>query len=315
MSVSPHSKEPALRVADLTHRFKDRVAVDAVSFEIPQGEIFGLLGPNGGGKTTLFRVLSTLFAPQEGSVTVLGVDLASDPRSVRGRLGVVFQSPSLDGKLRVEENLMHQGHLYGLHGTALRTRIVTMLDQFKIADRARDNAGELSGGLQRRVEIAKSLLHGPGILLLDEPSSGLDPGARADLWVLLHRLRSAEGMTIVLTTHLMEEAERCDRVGIMDSGRLVALDTPAALRAEVGGEVLTLAVADPDDFLNSPLLPAGARMLDGQIRVETTQAARLLGDLQSALPGRIRTATVGQPTLEDVFIRKTGHRMHGGPES
>ena len=209
---------PALVAHDLTHRYGDRVALDQLNLEVAPREIFGLLGPNGGGKTTLFRILSTLVKPSSGSATLLGLDLLRDTAALRSRIGVVFQAPSLDKKLKVRENLMHQGHLYGLSGVALRERIDHLLLEFNLRDRAGDLVETLSGGLQRRVEIAKSLLHRPELLLLDEPSTGLDPGARIDLWQTLYRLRDQQNVTVLLTTHLMEEAARCDRVAIIDRG-------------------------------------------------------------------------------------------------
>src|SRR6185503_11397498 len=219
---APATAAPALTTNELTHRYGERVALDRVSIGVAAGEIFGLLGPNGGGKTTLFRILSTLVRPTSGSATILGLDLLRDTGALRSRLGVVFQAPSLDKKLKVRENLAHQGHLYGLAGAALRRRIDHLLLEFNLRDRAGDLVETLSGGLQRRVEIAKSLLHRPELLLLDEPSTGLDPGARIDLWQTLYRLRDQQGVTALLTTHLMEEAERCDRVAIIDLGRIVA---------------------------------------------------------------------------------------------
>ncbi len=230
---------PALATSELTHRYGERVALDHVSLQVAPREIFGLLGPNGGGKTTLFRILSTLVRPTSGSATILGLDLLRDTGSLRSRIGVVFQAPSLDKKLKVRENLTHQGHLYGLSGTALRERIDHLLLEFHLRDRTGDLVETLSGGLQRRVEIAKSLLHRPELLLLDEPSTGLDPGARIDLWQTLYRLRDQQGVTVLLTTHLMEEAERCDRVAIIDQGKIVASGTPEKLRAEIGGDVIS----------------------------------------------------------------------------
>ncbi len=230
---------PALSTKGLTHRYGDRLALDDVSLRVAPREIFGLLGPNGGGKTTLFRILSTLVRPTSGTASILGLDLLRDTTALRARIGVVFQAPSLDKKLRVRENLAHQGHLYGLSGAALHERIDHLLIEFNLRDRARDLVETLSGGLQRRVEIAKSLLHRPELLLLDEPSTGLDPGARIDLWQTLYRLRDQQNVTVLLTTHLMEEAERCDRVAIIDQGRIVAEGTPEELRAEIGGDVIS----------------------------------------------------------------------------
>src|SRR5689334_14097934 len=241
---APATARPALTTDRLTHRYGERVALDRVSLRVNAREIFGLLGPNGGGKTTLFRILSTLVKPTNGSASILGLDLARDMGPIRRRLGVVFQAPSLDKKLTVRENLAHQGHLYGLSGKSLGERIDHLLLEFNLRDRARDLVETLSGGLQRRVEIAKCLLHRPEILLLDEPSTGLDPGARIDLWQTLYRLRDQQSVTVLLTTHLMEEAERCDRVAIIDRGKIVAEGTPEELRAGIGGEVISARAQD-----------------------------------------------------------------------
>ena len=234
------SASPAISVTALRHHYGEREALCGIDFQVGEAEIFGLLGPNGGGKTTLFRILSTLLPPQAGQASVLGCDVAVQPDAVRQQIGVTFQTPSLDPKLTVGENLKYQGALYGLSGRALRERADDLLTRLGITDRRRDIAGTLSGGLKRRVEIAKSLLHQPRVLLLDEPSTGLDPGARHDLWRYLTQLREESGVTVLVTTHIMEEADRCDRLGILDRGQLVALGSPDQLRAEIGGDCITL---------------------------------------------------------------------------
>src|SRR5437660_1408465 len=193
--------DPIIQIAAVRHSYGERVALDNLSLEIQRGEIFVFLGPNGGGKTTLFRLLSTLIPIQSGDVRILGFDLRRKTQAIRERLGIVFQAPSLDKKLTVAENLMHQGHLYGLSGGALEARQNEMLARLGLTDRRRDRVETLSGGLRRRVELAKGMLHRPRLLLLDEPSTGLDPGARSDLWDYLQQVRHDEGVTIVLTTH------------------------------------------------------------------------------------------------------------------
>ncbi len=305
--------EPALMVENLTHRYGERVALDKVSFEVRAGEIFGLLGPNGGGKTTLFRVLSTLIRSQRGSARILGADLATEAAAVRQRLGVVFQAPSLDKKLRVIENMRHQGALYGLRGASLEKRVSDLLEDFKLSDRAREEAEALSGGLQRRVEIAKALLHSPKFLLLDEPSTGLDPGARIDLWNILERLRHRDGVTILLTTHLMEEAERCDRIAILDRGKIVALDSPDVLRAAIGSDIISVSADEPDQLAAEieRSLGVSARLLDGRIRIEQSEGHPFIPRLMEAFGARVREVTLGRPTLEDVFISRTGRTLAG----
>ena len=299
-------------VANLDHSYGDRRALDQVSFDVAAGEVFGLLGPNGGGKSTLFRVLSTLFPKQSGSATVAGFDVTRQSDQVRRAIGVTFQSPSLDLKLTVAENLKFQGQLYGLTGQALNARCDEVLSQFGIADRAQDYAEKLSGGLKRRVEIAKSLLHAPSVLLLDEPSTGLDPGARHDLWESLFELRKAAGVTILVTTHLMEEADRCTRLGILDLGKLIALGTPDELRHRVGGDSVTIH-ADDLPALTADLqqkLNCEVQQLTDAIRIEQEDGHELLARIATEFSGRFRTLTLGKPTLEDVFIKLTGRGLH-----
>src|SRR6476659_9959356 len=239
------STSPAVEIAHLAYRYGDREAIHDLSLSIAEREIFAILGPNGSGKTTLFRVLSTLIPIQQGEVRILGHNLRTDAAAIRSQLGIVFQSPSIDKKLTVMENVIHHGRLYGLGGRELRTRADEMLARLGLADRRRELVEQLSGGLRRRVELATGMLHRPRLLLLDEPSTGLDPGARADLWSSLQQVRREEGVPAVLTTHLLEEAEKADRLAILDEGKLVALDTPDRLRGTVGGDSLTIQTDDP----------------------------------------------------------------------
>ncbi len=302
----------AIRVQGLSHRYGEHLALDGLSFEVPAESIFGLLGPNGGGKTTLFRILSTLLPVQAGRVEVCGFDVANQPQEVRHQIGVTFQSPSLDTRLTVQENLRHHGHLYGIAGAALRGRIAELLEHLNLADRANDLVMALSGGLKRRVEIAKGLLHRPRMLLLDEPSTGLDPGARIDLWEYLTRLKSQTGMTILVTTHLMDEAERCDRLGILDRGQLVALDSPEQLRASVGGDCLTIRTEGSLSELAGKIqsrFGIEPQQIGDSLRIEKERGHDLLRDLVEAFPAEIAGITLGKPTLEDVFIKRTGHRF------
>lgn len=301
----------AIQVEQLSHVYGSRRALESVSFSISQGEIFGLLGPNGGGKSTLFRVLSTLLPVQSGDVRVLERNAASEAAAIRGRIGVTFQSPSLDRRLTVAENLTHQGHLYGLRGRELAQRIDDRLARLGLLDRRGARVDSLSGGLQRRVEIAKGLLHDPELLLLDEPSTGLDPGARHDLWRYLRQVRSDSGMTILVTTHLMDEAEKCDRLGLLDRGRLVALGTPAELRSEIGGDCLTIMSTDPQSLAAKIAERFGAtpQWMGSTLRLERERGHEFLRELINAFPDDIQSVTLGKPSLEDVFISKTGHRL------
>jgi ABC-2 type transport system ATP-binding protein len=298
-----------VQVSSITHRFGQRVALNEVSFEVERGKLFGLLGPNGSGKSTLFRILTTLIAPASGTASIAGADVVRNPSAVRRRIGVVFQKPSLDGKLSVFENLKHQGHLYGLAGSKLKLRCEAMMERFDVADRRNDRAETLSGGLQRRVELAKSLLHGPEVLILDEPSTGLDPGARVGLMDQLRALCS-DGVTCLMTTHLMVDADRCDRIGVLDQGRLVALDTPQSLKKSVGGDVLTIQSSDAATLARrvNERFSIGSDVVDGVVRIERENGHMFLTDLIEAFPGEVDSVTVGKPTLEDVFVHLTGHR-------
>ena len=301
----------SVTVSGLRHQYGNRQALAGIEFSVAEGEIFGLLGPNGGGKTTLFRLLATLLPIQSGTVSLLGLDVSRQPQLVRQRIGVTFQSPSLDGKLTVMENLSHQGHLYGLAGVTAAVRIDYLLTRLGLADRRNDLAGSLSGGLKRRVEVAKSLLHQPQLLLLDEPSTGLDPGARHNLWEYLSRLRRDEGTTILVTTHLMEEAEQCDRLGILDRGQLVALGTPDELRLSIGGDCLTIQSPDPTSLSEkiASKFQINPQRLGDSLRIERHAGHELLRDIVAAFPNEITAISLAKPTLEDVFIARTGHRF------
>lgn len=288
-----------------------RRALTDVSFSVRRGEVFGLLGPNGGGKTTLFRIFSTLLAPTSGSARIFGLEVATQPNEVRQRIGVVFQAPSLDKKLTALENLRHQGHLYGLHGAPLRERSGAMLARVGLSDRAHERVERLSGGMQRRIEVAKGLLHSPALLLLDEPSTGLDPGARRDLWTHLRQLRDRDGVTILVTTHLMEEAERCDRLAILNHGELVALDSPESLKSKIGGDVIVIATRQPDRLREGLRDRFGVEpmVVDGKLHIERARGHEFVAQIAEAFPEAIESVTYGKPTLEDVFIHLTGHRF------
>ncbi len=301
----------AIDVAGLAHRYGERRALAGVSLQVAAGEVFGLLGPNGGGKTTLFRILSTLLPVQEGEARIMGFDLRTRPADVRRAIGVTFQSPSLDPKLTVRENLVHQGRLYGLWGRRLNVKCDELIARLRVADRSADRVETLSGGLKRRVEVAKGLLHDPQVLLLDEPSAGLDPGARHDLWQHLSDLRDSAGVTILVTTHLMDEAERCGRLGILSRGDLVAVGTPAELRDSVGHDSLTIATAEPER-LSARLLErfgVSARRVGNQLRIDAEAGPQLVLDIAREFRDDIDAVTLGRPTLEDVFLARTGHRF------
>ena len=306
------SAQPVISVQNLVHRYESRTALNGVSFDVRPAELFGLLGPNGSGKTTLFRILSTLMIPTGGRALVMGCDAAHDPASLRRQIGVVFQAQSVDPKLTAYENLWHQGHLYGLRGSALKTRVLEILTRVGLADRAKERVETFSGGMQRRIELAKGLLHHPAVLLLDEPTTGLDPGARRDLWQYLQILRDEEHVSVLVTTHLMEEAERCDRLAIMNEGNLVALGTPAELKSEIGGDVILLDAARDAGVLAEHIraqFHVTTTVLSNQVRIEQEAGHRFVPDVVEAFPGEIQAISVSKPALEDVFIHRTGHKF------
>lgn len=295
-------------VENLSHQYGSRPALSNVSFEVKAGEIFGLLGPNGGGKSTLFRILSTMMAPTSGRAVLAGHDVTSEPAAVRRSIGVVFQTQSLDKALTVGENLRSQGHLHGLSGHKLNERMQQVIERLGLADRRNDLVETLSGGLKRRVEIAKGLLHRPVVLLMDEASTGLDPGARRELWQYVDELRTREGVTILLTTHILDEADRCDRLALLHQGRVVAEGTPTQLRSRIGGDVVVLETPDSAALGRQIETRFGLRpsVMDGVLRVEIANGHRFIAEVVEAFPGAIHSVGLHKPTLEDVFVRETG---------
>lgn len=301
----------AVEVRGLKHYYGQRAALAGIDFQVQRGEIFGLLGPNGGGKSTTFKILATLMVPSAGSAEIFGYDVVGNPGAVRRHIGVVFQSPSLDKKLSVRENLRHQGHLYGLRGADLKRRINEVLSGMRLLDRAGEMVQKLSGGLARRVELAKGVLHRPRLLLLDEPSTGLDPAARRDVWRQLEHLREKLGITVLMTTHIMEEANACDRIAILDRGNIVALDSPANLRAEIQADCLIVETSEPEELCAAVREKFGGdpAVVDGHVRIERSEGHRFVAQLAETFPGRFDAVRVGTPTLEDVFIHRTGHQF------
>ena len=247
----------------------------------------------------------------------MGVDVKRDPHEVRRLIGVVFQSNSLDLELTSQENLLHQGRLYGLRGGELKERVAHLMVQFGLEQRSKDRVRTLSGGLRRRVVLAKGLLHRPQILMLDEPTQGLDPGARLDFWRYLRVLRDEEGITILFTTHLMEETEQCDHLVILSKGEVVASGSPEALKEKVGGDVIVIRTPDPESLgdLIRKRFSCEATVVDGTVRLERHRGYELAAKLMESYSDQIEALTVGKPTLEDVFVHETGHHFEGGEES
>ena len=297
-----------IRVDNLTHRYGDRVALSQVSFAVQKGEIFGLLGPNGGGKSSLFRILSTMMVPTEGTAEIAGHDVTRVPAAVRRAIGVVFQTQSLDKALTVEENLRAQGHLHGLSGALLRERMANAMKRLGLEDRRTDLVDTLSGGLRRRVEIAKALLHKPQVLLMDEASTGLDPSARRELSNHIESLRTHEGVTILLTTHVLSEADRCDRLVLLHEGKIVVQGTPSDLRSRIGGDVVVLETTDAESLATGIRQRFGASVTarDGEVRVEIANGHRFIAEVVEAFPGAVDSVGLHKPSLEDVFVHETG---------
>jgi ABC-2 type transport system ATP-binding protein len=290
------------------YAYGERQALAGIDFEVDEGERFGLVGPNGSGKSTLFGLLATLRRPQEGRLEVLGLDVAREPGALRRQLGVVFQSPSLDPELTASENLRCHGRLHGLSGRDLERRASSALARLDVAARSDDRVKTLSGGLRRRVEIAKCLLTAPRLLVLDEPSTGLDPAARRALADALERLCAEGGVTVLLTTHFIEEADRCDRLLLLDRGRVVATGTPGELKRDLGGEVVILTADEPEALASELAHRFGLEpVVDGEeVRVIRPAAHALIAPVAEAFAGRYRSLTVAEPTLEHVFLARTG---------
>lgn len=302
---------PAIRVDNVGFRYGTRQALQDVNFSVAPGHIFGLLGPNGGGKTTLFRILCTLLVPDTGEAWVAGINLREQPHQVRRKIGVVFQNSSIDLELTCQEILYHQGHLYGHRGDDLKERIQQLIERFGLQDRRQDRSRTLSGGLRRRLELAKGLLHQPQVLLLDEPTLGLDPGVRRDFWKYLEILRDQEGVTVLVTTHSMEEAERCDDLTILNEGSVVAKGSPSTLKETIGGDVVVVQTRDPEELSRQIGSRFGCQpgVVNSTVRLELPRGHEIASKLMESYSHLIETITVGRPTLEDVFIRQTGHRF------
>ena len=290
------------------------------------GEIIGILGPNGGGKTTLFRILSTMLRPISGSASIFGFDVVDQPHEVRAELGVVFQTPSLDLKLTAYDNLLHHGRLYGMSHTEVREHSVQWLERFGLGDHHRQRVDRLSGGMKRRLELAKALLHEPRLVLMDEPATGLDPAARRELWQLLENLREDKNITIAMTTHGIDDAERCDRVAILHRGKLIAFDSPEALRSRIGGDVLSiepdltdgrtaesLAGAISERF--GPWSQGEPQIVEGTIMLRRDRGAAAVAEIASAFPDKVRAIAVRRPSLEDVFLKETGSPLWSDGQS
>lgn len=296
---------------NVCYQYGTRTALDDVSFSVAAGMLFGLLGPNGSGKTTLFRLLATLIPMQSGELSVCGFDVTTQQSSVRRQLGVTFQSPAVDVRLTVAENLRCHGSIYGLSGATLNNRVSDMLTQFGIADRRQTIVGTLSGGLKRRVELAKGMMHNPKVLLLDEPTSGLDPRARQEFWDLVTAQQKTQGTTIIVATHLMPEAELCDRVLLLDRGRTVADGTPMELQSRLDGERLTVRLRDAGRHLDSlrTMIGGNVELQGDRITLRASNPAEQIREIIKSFGDQILGLELTRPSLEDVFLELTGRSL------
>jgi ABC-2 type transport system ATP-binding protein len=305
------SSNAAIEVRGLTRRYEDFTAVDDLSFAVAPGELFGFLGPNGAGKSTTIKMLCTLLRPTAGTAFVNGYEVTHAPARVRESIGIVFQDYSLDDRITAEENLRFHCMIYHVPRVERAARIAHVLAMVDLTDRANDKVRQFSGGMKRRLEIARGLLHHPAVLFLDEPTVGLDPQTRERIWEHVHDLRRREGITVFMTTHYMDEADQCDRIGIIDHARLIALDTPAALKTAIGGDVVRLRTVDDRTAATWLKREEGLTPVqeDGYLRVEVTAADEFVPSLLARLPVTVRSIDIAKPTLNDVFLRLTGRAI------
>ncbi|TDC82111.1 ATP-binding cassette domain-containing protein [Actinomadura sp. 7K507] len=299
---------PAVEVDGLIKRFGEVEAVRGIEFAVRPGEIFGFLGPNGAGKSTTINMLCTLLKPTGGRALVAGYDVVRERDDVRRNIGLVFQDPTLDGYLSGEQNLRFHAELYGVPRTVMRERMRQVLEMVGLWERRRDLVQTYSGGMKRRLEIARGLLHSPRVLFLDEPTVGLDPQTRASIWDYIRQLKDAEEITIFMTTHYMDEAEFCDRIAIMDSGTIVALDTPEALKAGVGEDRVRIQTSDDEAAIAAlkERFDLEAVMSEGAVTFRVAAGEEFVPRLFAGLGVPIRSVNVSRPSLDDVFMSFTG---------
>lgn len=308
---SGHDAANIIEVRDLRKQYGDFTAVDGVSFTVGEGELFGFLGPNGAGKSTTINMLCTILRVTSGLATVNGFNVAENPAAVRRSIGIIFQDPSLDSQLTAWENLAFHARVYNLSRANWVPQAETLMKMVDLWDRRNDLVKNYSGGMKRRLEIARGLLHQPRVLFLDEPTIGLDPQTRQHIWEYVDRLRAETSTTVFLTTHYMDEAERCDRIAIIDHGKIVALDTPEGLKSIVGGDVISLKTSDNERATVILRERFGIEPTDmnGVLRLEVSQGDAFIPLLVRDLGVPIQTVSVRRPSLDDVFLRVTGREM------
>ncbi len=307
----------SITVTDLVKHYGDYIAVNGITFAVPKGEIFGFLGPNGAGKTTTINVLCTLTKPTAGAATVNGYDVHTQRSEVRRSIGLVFQEPTLDDYLTAEQNLLFHAYAYGVPRADREERMYELLTLVELWDKRKQKIRTYSGGMRRRLELARGLLHHPDVLFLDEPTLGLDPQTRRRIWDYILDLREREQLTIFLTTHYMDEAEHCERIGIIDNGEIVALDTPNRLKDAVGGDLITLktednAAAERELHEQYQVKP---QIEDGTVQFAVPHGDEFLPDLLRSFSQRIVSIGLRRPTLDDVFLKLTGHTIRNDEPS
>lgn len=312
----------AVKITDLTKKFDGLIAVDQVNLDIQEGELFGLLGPNGAGKTTMISMLCTILRPTSGTASVWNHDIVKEQGNVRKSIGIVFQDPSLDDNLTGTENLHFHARLYKVPKKVMNERMKELLDLMELSDRANDLVKTYSGGMRRRLEIARGLLHHPKVLFLDEPTLGLDPQTRRHIWEYIQKLNENERVTMLLTTHYMDEADYlCDKIAIMDHGKIVALGSPLSLKKSLGGDVVTLATTSKDEKLKEDLLGieyvTGVDFVEDAIRLTTSKGETVIPRALNVAREHgieVKSVSLHEPTLEDVFIKFTGRRLRDETE-
>ncbi len=320
VSARPEGAGAAIEAERLSRHFGGLKAVDEVSFSVGHKEIFGFLGPNGAGKTTTISILCTLLKPTSGRATLNGYDIATQQDEVRQSIGIVFQDPTLDDQLTARENLQFHAMLYNVPKAEREDRARRVLDMVGLGPRARDKVETFSGGMKRRLEIARGLMHYPHVLFLDEPTLGLDPQTRSAIWEHVHELRQEYDITVFLTTHYMDEAENCDRIAIIDHGRIAALDTPGNLKHGVGGDIIMLRAGDVEAARREIQekfgietavtdVDEGDRTAGKRIRLEVPSGRTVLPQLLKGLSAEVLSVSVREPTLDDVFLSLTGRQI------
>ena len=302
---------PMIEVNNLSKRFRDFDAVSDVSFKVEKGEVFGFLGPNGAGKTTTINMLCTLLRPTSGGATVAGSDIVKEKNSVRRSIGLVFQETTLDDHLTAEQNILFHALAYGVRSDLRKLRTKELLMLMELWDRRKDKIRTYSGGMKRRLEIARGLVHLPQVLFLDEPTLGLDPQTRNRIWEYILGLREKEGLTIFLTTHYMDEAEHSDRIAVIDNGKIVAMDTPNALKSQVSGDTVTIS-SDNNDLVGKELrekysIPSA--ISNGAVNFRVPSGEEFIPQFVQGFDGNLQSIGLRRPTLEDVFLHVTGRQI------